>query len=463
MRPLHYIIYGFTLFYSITLNCQQLNGVVVDSGNKNPLQGVNLYSGNSNIGTYSTEQGKYSINLKRTASKADTITISFIGYRTQEIILGDLQKKDTVFLDALSEVLDIVNIESKIKLKPTVPFRRLRSMKQELHSFASLIIGDHIYLFGGDMSYNTNGFLRILDTDPSIGDFNLTGDPQGFNKFLTQARMNSWDYQGYNDRIYAYNISEDNWSTLKYKTIPRAYLSAFYDDKYDLVYLLGGKTISRNGQSQYLDHRIEAIDLNNGQIIISNNPHSSVNSAVIPIDGGALVIGGSTKLDKNDRKEFMNDLHLFNSETKKWFKIGETKIAKETAAALANNNLFLFGGGFDQSVSTIESLNLDTGKWKYEGDLFQPLNEIAIAASKRTIYLYHPGKLLAFDIISKTLKEFQINIFNRNPSMLFNNYKLYLIGGYKYETNSMKPLSSFFSIDIRDLERTQINKIKAIN
>ena len=85
---------------------QQIFGTVLDSESKLPLQGVNIIiSGNDN-GSYSDENGDFSIDAKVSTK----IKISHIGYIGQTYKIADHNKKITIYLQSSTTLLSDIEI-----------------------------------------------------------------------------------------------------------------------------------------------------------------------------------------------------------------------------------------------------------------------------------------------------------------------------------------------------------------
>ncbi|WP_298486906.1 TonB-dependent receptor [uncultured Maribacter sp.] len=82
------------LLFSIpNLNAQErtINGTVKDSKN-NPLPGVNILVKNQTIGVISDFDGKYAITINE---EAETLVFSYIGFKTKEVVIGDITTINT--------------------------------------------------------------------------------------------------------------------------------------------------------------------------------------------------------------------------------------------------------------------------------------------------------------------------------------------------------------------------------
>lgn len=106
MKKHRFLMWLTFLFISVVSGYAQqmdISGRVLDS-NKEPLIGVTVLLKGSASGTVTDIDGNFSIK----ASKGETLVISYIGYKTQEILLSS--DKATLIVELLedSEMLDEV-------------------------------------------------------------------------------------------------------------------------------------------------------------------------------------------------------------------------------------------------------------------------------------------------------------------------------------------------------------------
>lgn len=62
-----------------------INGEVKDATEKTLLQYVNIGIANKNVGTVSSNKGKFSLKIDEKLNQKDTISFSYIGYKTKKI------------------------------------------------------------------------------------------------------------------------------------------------------------------------------------------------------------------------------------------------------------------------------------------------------------------------------------------------------------------------------------------
>lgn len=86
---------------------QQITGVITDGTTREPLAGVTIQIQGTMIGAISQVNGSYSVNLPE---GSNTLIFSFVGYETQEILVGGRSVIDVVMVEAVTALDEIVVI-----------------------------------------------------------------------------------------------------------------------------------------------------------------------------------------------------------------------------------------------------------------------------------------------------------------------------------------------------------------
>ncbi len=451
------LTFFFLLFTSFVFS-QSIKGVVFDKKSNEPLENVNIYFGKTKEGTITNEKGKFYIRYRSKVNKKDTVYFSHIGYKTLGLPLLELKNnKEIVYLIQDSEKLNEIRITSNKKLKSKIDFTKLGALKSPIHSFGSLTIGDDIYIIGGDLSTNTKQFQKVLFDNPELywPDANLA---MVFNRMATR-RVSLW--KNYNGELLIYNTKSNSWKTPPVEFRKRAYHNLnYYNNK---IYVLGGKRLSTNRRYEYLEDKIEVFDLENNNIAIDDtNPHQAVDFMSFSYNHRIILMGGSTKIRFNGTKEYSKKVHSFNLKTGYWYELKDMPVAKETKGVLINDKIYLIGGYNKKALAGIETFDLISGKWKKEGNLFDPVDQHSIASNGNIIYIFKHSKLYTYDTEIKELNEYSINLPLKSSKLHFINDKLYIIGGYIDESFSRAPSSGIYSIDINEFEKTKINRSKTL-
>lgn len=275
------------------------------------------------------------------------------------------------------------------------------------------------------------------------------------------AYMNS--YEGYNSYLQIYNIDRSNWDWKKTELPKRAYHDMIYDKNNNEIYILGGKRLSMHRKFEYLTNEIEVFDLKNDTVLTDKtNPHQAVNFASFIKDDNIILMGGSIKQKRNGKKVYTDKTHLFDTGTGLWYELGNMPEAKETSGILLGNTIYLIGGFNGESLSGIETYDLNDGKWTRMGELFEPVSRPGIASDADHIYIYYPGNLAVYNVRTGLINEYAINFQINEPEMFLNNHKLYLLGGYDENDYEKEPSSRMISIDLNELKYTSVKRSKKL-
>lgn len=439
-----YLLFLF-LLASFTINGQQIKGVVIDDSSNDPIQSVNVYIKSLAQGTTTNELGKFFINSKKSFSKGDTISFSYVGYISKKYPLSRFRSGSvTVRLNKNTEQLQEVNISVERKLKYSLGFQELTPIKKGIHSFGSIMVDGKIYIIGGDKSYINDPNLRAFDEMEDVAE-----------RF---KRINpSWEK--YDGSVKIYDIENDSWEYPKFEFRERAYHNLNYFE--GKIYIHGGKRLSTNRKLEYLDDKIERFDIETSSLKIDNsNPHQAINAASFVYDGKLIILGGSTKVKTSGGKIFTNKTHVYNSDTGYWYEFINMPEAKEAKGMLVKNTFYLFGGFKNNALNAIESLDLISGRWKKVGNLFERMERPGLASDGTMIYIIDDNVFARYNTITNQLDQYQINLRLKSPEMYYYKNKLYILGGYVPSNYSKLPSSKVFSIDLKELEHTKIQKFR---
>lgn len=410
---------------------QSIIGRVLDSQN-NPLIGASIIVNRIGIGTTSKEKGEYNLNYNIKISESDSITFSFIGYTSQKLTISELKKKNfiVVLTESVQPIKEVSITNEKKHLKLQIAYKKLESLKYGLYSFGAILIDDKIWVVGGDKSYQSGRGLRpMFSTKPSFS------------------------YESYSDKLCIYDIKTNKWIESNQKFSKRAYHNIqYYNGK---VYVIGGKKLSTNRIKEYLADEVEVYSIKDSNILTDNtNPHQAVNFASFVYNDNLIVMGGSTKLTRFEEKICTNKTHLLNLNTGLWYELTDMPTAKEAKGVLINSTIFLIGGFNKKPLDNIETYNITTGEWKVLGQLFFEVERPAVAFNGNTIYILEDGRIQTYDINSKQLKLYSIDLPLKSSELFYINDKLYLLGGFVEDTSYKEPTSNLYSIDINEFNTT---------
>ncbi|HSA04645.1 MAG TPA: kelch repeat-containing protein [Tenuifilaceae bacterium] len=431
IRPSLYLFFITLIFTPQLLKSQSIRGKVLNSQN-NPLIGASIIVNRIGIGTTTNEKGEYNLNYNIKISESDSITFSFIGYISQKLTISELKKKNFIvgLTESVQPIKEVsITIEKK-HLKLQIAYKKLESLKYGLYSFGAILIDDKIWVVGGDKSYQSGRGLRpMFSTKPSFS------------------------YESYSDKLCIYDIQTNKWIESNQKFSKRAYHNIqYYNGK---VYIIGGKKLSTNRIKEYLADEVEVYSIKDSNILTDNtNPHQAVNFASFVYKDNLIVMGGSTKLTRFEEKICTNKAHLLNLKTGLWYELNDIPIAMETKGILVNNTIFLVGGFNTKPLDKIVTYNITTGEWRVLGQLFYEVERPALALKGSTIYIFEDGRIQTYDINSKQLKLYSIDLPLKSSELFYRNDKLYLLGGFVEDTSFKEPTSNLYSIDINEFNTT---------
>lgn len=428
---------------------QYIEGKVLDVETNKPIEGVHVYMNEIGKGTMTNDKGNYYLKFPFVKVKSAVIRFSHVGYKKIEIPYNPKKKEYSVYLRANTELLEEVQLVEKRKLKPFLRFETLTEMKKGVFSFASFFKEGKFYVIGGNSSYTEDRFKKLLDENHEV----TLGEMIRKGVNLSSDKLNG--------SLQVYNLETDSWTFDKDKFRKRAHHRINVVD--NQAFILGGKRLSKTKKTEYLDDKIEIFDLVDKNVDVDDtNPHQAVDFASFVYKGNIITMGGSIKENKLNIKQYTNKVYSFNVESGLWYHIGNMPEPKETQGQLIGDKYYLIGGFDGRSLASIESFDLKTGRWKREGVLFTEMAKPALTSHKDTIYIFENGKLITYNTFSKEITEYLIEIYLSNSELIFHNDKLYIIGGVKENVYSSFPSRRVYSIDILELNKTEINNFKTI-
>lgn len=434
--------------FTFTLTGQNIKGTILDKETNKPLAFVNVYFKKEKTGTISNEKGKFNLKLQSKIKQTDTIRFSLIGYHPKEYTLLKLNEENfIVSLSIKTENLSEITVTSKHKLNAQIYFKKLTSLEKGIYSFGSTIIDDKIYLIGGDESFLEDTTKKIIDEVNSYPNPTL-------QDMINESKSN-FSWEKYSGKLQTYNIVNNTWQSSNLKFRKRAYHKIIYCN--DKLFVLGGKTLSPNRKFEYLDDKIEELNVNTQQIIVDNtNPHQAINFTAFAYQDNIIVMGGSVKLKNNGEKIYTDKSHIYNITSGYWYELLKMTKPKEVNGLIIDDKVYLIGGFNKFPLKEIESYDLITKTWKNEGDLFYGIENLALTYHKNIIYIFNDSKILTYNIETKTLHEFRIELNLKNSEILYYQNHLYILGGFKEDDYTKSPSSGLFSIHLNEFAKTKI-------
>lgn len=447
------LLFIFFLFPLLVIS-QNIKGIVFSEENNLPIENTNVFALSSKAGTATNIKGEFSITLLPKFKNDEILEFSSIGYVTTRISLNNLTEQNfKVLLEEDVENLSGVTVSAnqKLTLKSKLSFKKLTPLKDPVFAFGSFLKDDKIYVIGGNASFESDPFKKVRLEKP---DFSL-------KDYLDELRQATTLFY-YKGDFSIYNIKTDTWEVSDLKFKKRAFHNIhFYNNS---IYVLGGKKISVNGKFEYLQDQIEVLDLDKQKIKTDNtNPHQAVNFASFLYKDNIIVMGGSVKMSEKGKKDFSNKIHLYNLTSGYWYELDNMPTAKEATGILVDDKIYLIGGNNGKSISQIKSFDLTSNKWQTEGELFSGLERPAITYHDNIIYFFENRYICVYDLKTKQLKEYMIELGLNLSAMYYDNNKLYILGGRTENDYSAAPSANVFSVDIEEFETTQPNRVKFLS
>jgi len=427
---------------------QDIKGIILDAQTNEPLEYVHVFFKKENTGTISNKKGEFNLNLQAEIGDNDTIHFSIIGYYSEDYTYSKLKECNfVVSLTKKVEHIGEIEIKSNRILNNEIRYSELPSLKTGVHSFGTELIDGKIYIIGGDVSYIEDSGKKLLDELSA-------GQDVSFEYYISKTRMNSsWEH--YSGKLQIFDIEKNIWVYPEIEFRERAYHNIrYYNNK---LYVLGGKRISLNGKFEYLENKIEIFDLKTQTIEVDEtNPHQAINFQSFVYKNSIIVMGGSVKLNKDGSKKFSNKVHLYDLSKGYWYKLNDMPKAKEVKGVIIDNTIYLIGGNNNRALKEIDSYNFSSGIWKNEGELFSAIESPALTTFGHIIYIFNNDKILTFNIDTKVLNEYKIDLNIFAAELYYFDGKLYIVGGYNQDEFTKSASENMFCIDIKEFSITKI-------
>lgn len=441
----------FMFFLSVSIYSQKIRGIVLDSETKKPLKEAQIQINKEIITT--NKKGKFSFRIPKKWN--NTIFITHLSYKAKkEIFKGE--REFNIFLKPEGNLLEEILVIGK-KGKKELEFEKLPELPRKLHSFASVLLNNKIYVFGGDSSYEEYSYRKAMQDFADGGSAQQAGNGSLIMSSFIRSLSRYQSYFKLSDELYTYDLIKKSWVKENTKLRKRANHSAVNIN--DKIYIIGGKRFSTNRRKEYLDEKIEVFNPISNQIEVDNtNPHMAVNMQTIVYKDKLFAFGGSTKKTRSGRKYFSQELHSYNPKTGMWYLLAEIPISEETSTCLVDDKIYFFGGFKEEKKNMIVSLNLVSGKLKTEGKLFYDFDKPSVTKKGKVIFVFENSKLLMYNTETKELKDYQIDLPFYASKIFIQGNDLLVLGGYEKDIFEKKPQENFFKIDLAQLPKTRARK-----
>lgn len=432
---------------------QHVKGTVYCGQSNIPLEGVHIYISNSKKGATTNEKGKFEIKLDKADSSAKTISFSFLGYHRKELLLNEIKNNTLqIFLTPSKEKLDVVSISSELRLKRRLKYENIQGMKKSLFAFGADLVHNKIYVAGGDFSLETDSYITTFRLNPIYANM-----LSSFNDFLNDTRFTPKNNKGHDGTLSYYDLAKNEWTTvLPNKLRKRAYHRMLHHE--NRLYVIGGKNLSSNKKFEYLDPKIEIIDLKNKTITVDHtNPHQAVNPIAFVYNNRIIMMGGVSKIRKNGTKIFSDKIHSYNLKSGLWYEIGNLPFLNNAKGILIGDSVFLIEIDEDQKTPPkLYTFNLISGDWKHLGDLPKEIKNPSITYDNQDhVYFHENEALYTLNFHDLRLLKYTMSLSYTSSSMFYKDNELYILGGYKENDFSKTPSSIFLKIDLGELKKTR--------
>ena len=119
MKKIHCLLIVPLLFaFSVAVAQKKvITGKVISQDGKVPLQGVNILADKQKTGTTTKDDGTYSISVDK---KTTVLIFSYVGYKTQNVIIGDKTTVDVILTPAVTTTDEVVVIGYGTQKKSSV-------------------------------------------------------------------------------------------------------------------------------------------------------------------------------------------------------------------------------------------------------------------------------------------------------------------------------------------------------
>lgn len=443
----------FLLSFSFSGMAQRI-GRVENAETGKPLSNVNIQNLDSGFGTVSNSLGDF--NLGTRTAETDSIQFSYVGFQKETLTLTELKDRNfIVLLFPKLESLEDVMISGNGSLRKSVPYRKLEDMPKAVTNFGYASSSEKLFVVGGSLAekHDKNGELQDRMFMSNLD----------FSDYIKAMRLNrNFDFLHYNQQIFSYDFATQKWKTATPKVTERINQnSAILNGK---VYTFGGKTTGLRGKKELLPNIIEIYDPATDELEIDEtNPHMANNFASFVYDSLLFVAGGSNKQSTTTSiKQYSNVMHVFNPETGFWRELSYLPQPKEVNGVLAGDKFYFIGGEQNDALAFVESYDLKTGKWKRHGRIFENMRKPSLAFDGTYIYIYDHGKLLSYNPMTEELKQYNIDLDEREPGIAYRDDKLYIFGGFIAREFEYFPSSHLYEIPLSELVRTRIQREKTL-
>jgi hypothetical protein len=80
----------------------------------------------------------------------------------------------------------------------------------------------------------------------------------------------------------------------------------------------------------------------------------------------------------------------------------------------------------------------------------------AVAYNDNIIYILEDGRIQTFNIETKELNLYSIDLWLKYCELFYENNKLYVLGGFQEDEGSISPSINLYSIDLNEFKKAEI-------
>ena len=165
-----------------------------------------------------------------------------------------------------------------------------------------------------------------------------------------------------------------------------------------------------------------------------------------------IVLGGVKKVLQNNEGVYSDEMHLWNLKSGYWYELGKMPIRRAPDAILVDHCIYLIGNS-NGGGRSLECYNLLTGAWTNAGHLLYRLGWPSLAYHNDIIYIFEQGVVQTFNIKSRQVRSYMIDLKLKSPALYYFDGKLYILGGFYMGD----PSRNVYSIDLKEFDKTEID------
>lgn len=428
-----------------TSQAQNISGTICDTASK-PIANAHVIIKGMPSGTITNNKGEFLLPVQSGANLHDTLIISHVSYQTRVLSIAMLNdaKNIVVLQEGTRQIPEAVVLPSK-SLKRRLEFEPLAELKKGINNFGAIMLGDSIYIIGGDASNIDHSakraFARMADVQP------------GSSSGMQVKPSKTWEQ--YLGDLQIYDMVNNTCSLIEDKFSPRAFHAIH--SCLDQIYVIGGKRISTNKMVEYLANDIEVLTLSNNTIEVDEtNPHQAINFASCVYKNNLILFGGSESRSSSGQKNYTNKVHMYHTLNGLWYELPPMPTAMEAKGELVEEYMYFFGGEKAVPLRTIYAYDLQKGEWYSLGNLPIAMRRPAITHHYETLYIFEDKTICTYNIATKKLKRYEIGLSLMGAEMFCRDNKLIILGGYEVDEFSKIPSKALYAVALEEFSKTQV-------